>query len=422
MPVLTWRPAANEAEEVPMKYAIIIPDGCADEPLEALGGKTPLQAAKLPAMDALAAAGSLALSNNTPDHLPAGSEVANLCLFGYDPDKYFTGRAPLEAAAQDIKLGPDDWAVRCNLVTIEGQIMVDFTADHISTEESIELLKSAQAELLDAGPVDSKLEFVPGVSYRNLLLYRGDEQTPAPFAADTRTSAPHDLTDLPVTDDFPRGPGSDILVRLMNASADLFANHPVNLKRSAAGKRPATNVWLWGLGGAPNMPSFQERFGVQGAMITAVDLLRGIAALAGWPRIEVEGATGYLDTDYAAKGQAAVEALNHYDLVCVHVEAPDEASHEGRYDAKIEALEQIDQQVVAPLVEALRSHGDHRILVTPDHPTFCRTKKHAHGLVPLVMAGSGIAADSQSSYDEVAAAASGVRFEKGWDLMDRFIH
>jgi 2,3-bisphosphoglycerate-independent phosphoglycerate mutase len=405
-----------------MKYAIIIPDGCADEPLAALGGKTPLQAAKLPAMDALAAAGSLALSNNTPSHLPAGSEVANLCLFGYDPDKYFTGRAPLEAAAQDIQLGPYDWAVRCNLVTIEGQIMVDFTADHISTAESIELLKSAQAELLDDGPVDSKLEFVPGVSYRNLLLYRGDEQTPAPFAADTRTSAPHDLTDLPVTDDFPRGPGSDILVRLMNASADLFSTHPVNVKRSAAGKRPATNVWLWGLGGAPNMPTFQERFGVQGAMITAVDLLRGIAALAGWPRIEVPGATGYLDTDYAAKGRAAVEALDHYDLVCVHVEAPDEASHEGRHDAKIEALEQIDQQIVAPVAAALRSHGDYRILVTPDHPTFCSTKKHTHGLVPLVMAGTGITADSQSSYDEVAAATSGVRFEQGWDLMDRFIN
>lgn len=402
-----------------MKHVIIIPDGCADDPIEALGGKTPLQMAKLPHMDKLAASGSLALANNTPSHLPAGSEVANLCLLGYDPDVYFTGRAPLEAAAQGISLGPNDWAVRCNLVTIEDQVMVDFTADHISTEESTQLLKSSQTELL--GENDSKFEFVPGVSYRNLLLYRGGESDAPPFSSETRTRAPHDLTDLPVTDDFPRGPGSDTLVRLMSDSADLFADHSVNQARVAAGKRPATNVWLWGLGGAPNMPTFQERFGVQGVMITAVDLLRGIGALVGWPRIEVEGATGYLDTDYAAKGKAAVAALDDYDVVCVHIEAPDEASHEGRHDAKIEALEQIDTHVVGPLVEALQSQGEHRILVTPDHPTRCSTKKHSHGMVPLVMAGTGIEPDSQATYDEVAAADSGRRFDKGWDLMDAFI-
>ncbi|NND95951.1 MAG: cofactor-independent phosphoglycerate mutase [Pirellulaceae bacterium] len=404
-----------------MKYVIVIPDGCADEPMEALGGKTPLQAANLPAMGALAARGSVALANNTPSHLPAGSEVANLCLFGYDPDQYFTGRAPLEAAAQGIQLAPHDFAVRCNLVTVVDQIMVDFTADHISTEESTALLKSAQEELLGDGEIDSRLEFVPGVSYRNLLLYRGDEKTPAPFGKETRTSAPHDLTDLPVGDDFPRGPGSDTLVRLMNASADLFADHPVNKKRAAAGKGVATHVWLWGLGGAPDMPSFEQRFGVRGVMITAVDLLRGIAALAQWPRIEVDGATGYLDTNYAGKGQAAIKALDEYDLVCVHVEAPDEASHEGRQDAKIEAMEQIDKHIVGPLVEALEKQGDYRILVTPDHPTFCSTKKHTHGMVPLVMAGTGIDAGKQTTYDEVSAAQSGQKFDQGWDLMRAFI-
>lgn len=404
-----------------MKYVIVIPDGCADQPIAALGGCTPLQAANLPAADALAARGSLAVANNTPAHLPAGSEVANLCLLGYDPDVYFTGRAPLEAAAQGITLGPDDWAVRCNLVTIENQIMVDFTADHISTAEATELLASAQAELLEKTGIDSSLEFVPGVSYRNLLIYRGVSGEPPPFSRETRTCAPHDLTDLAVTDDFPRGPGSDTLVRLMNASAELFATHAVNAARLAAGKRPATNVWLWGLGGAPNLPSFQERFGVQGVMITAVDLLRGIAALVGWPRIEVAGATGYLDTDYAGKGRAAVDALEQYDVVCVHIEAPDEASHEGRHDAKIEALEQIDQHIIGPLVKALDRYGDHRILVTPDHPTPCSTKKHSHGMVPLVMAGTGIDPDSQTTYDEVAAEASGRRFDKGWDLMDAFI-
>jgi 2,3-bisphosphoglycerate-independent phosphoglycerate mutase len=404
-----------------VKYAIVIPDGCADLPIDQLGGKTPLQAADLPATDALARRGSLALANNTPEHFPAGSEIANLCLFGYDPDRYFTGRAPLEAAAQGIRLGPRDWAIRCNLVTIEDQVMVDFTADHISTEEATELLKTAQRELIGDAGERSRFEFVPGVSYRNLLIYRGDDDTPAPFSAETRTRAPHDLTDLPVGDDFPRGPGSDTLVRLMNESADLFASHAVNQKRVAEGKRPATNVWLWGLGGAPEMPSFQDRFGVRGAMITAVDLLRGIAALVGWPRIEVEGATGYLDTDYAAKGRAAVEALSEYDLVCVHIEAPDEASHEGRFEAKIEALEQIDRHIVAPLSAALAKHGDHRILVTPDHPTYCSTKKHTHALVPQVAAGIGIVADDQQTYDEVSAAASGRVYHHGWDMMNDFI-
>ena len=404
-----------------MKYVIVIPDGCADDPIDDLGGRTPLQAARLPAIDSLAERGALAVANNTPDHLPAGSEVANLCLLGYDPDLYFTGRAPLEAAAQGVELGPHDWAVRCNLVTIEDQIMVDFTADHVSTEEATELLESAQQELLGDSAADSKMQFVPGVSYRNLLIYRGDAKTPAPFSAETRSSAPHDLTDLSVSDDFPRGPGSDLLVRLMNDSAALFASHPVNERRRAAGKRAVTHLWLWGLGGAPDLPSFEDRFGIRGVMITAVDLLRGIAALVGWPRIEVAGATGYLDTDYAAKGRAAVAALDQYDLVCVHVEAPDEASHEGRHDAKIAALEEIDRHIVAPLAQALAQQGDHRILVTPDHPTKCSTKKHSHGMVPLLIAGTGIDADSQRTYDEVAADASGRRFDHGWDLMDVFI-
>jgi len=401
-----------------MKYVIVIPDGCADLPIGALGDLTPLQAAKLPAMDALAKQGRLALADNTPLHFPAGSEVANLCLLGYDPNIYFTGRAPLEAAAQGIHLGPHDWAVRCNLVTIENQIMIDFTADHITTEESTQLLHALQSELLET---DSRYEFVPGVSYRNLLIYRGDENRPAPFSPETRSSAPHDLTDLPITDAFPRGPGSDLLVKWMNESAEIFAAHPVNERRIAAGKRPATSVWLWGLGGAPSMPTFQTRYGLRGAMITAVDLLRGIGALAGFDRIDVDGATGYLDTDYAAKGRAAVKALAQYDVVCVHIEAPDEASHEGRHDAKIEALQQIDTHIVGPLHEAIPKYGDYRILITPDHPTYCSTKKHTHAMVPLLMAGTGIDADDLQTYDEVSAMASGRRYDHGWDVMSDFI-
>ncbi len=411
-----------------MKYAIIIPDGCADEPIDALGGHTPLQAARLPRLDSLVTNGRIGLSNNTPRHLPAGSEVANLCLLGYNPDTYFTGRAPLEAAAQGIELAPGDWAIRCNLVTVVDQVMVDFTADHVTTAEATELLATAQNSLIDsasseqlAGLAPGLLHFIPGVSYRNLLIFRGSAAHPAPFSRQTRSSAPHDLTDLPVDHDYPRGPGSDLLVSLMERSVELFADHPVNRRRIAAGKRPVTNLWLWGLGDAPRLPSFESLHGVRGTMITAVDLLRGIAALCQWPRIEVAGATGYLDTDYQAKGRAAVAALDEYDLVCVHIEAPDEASHEGRHDAKIEAMERIDESVVGPIVDKLQAHGDYRILVSPDHPTPCGTKKHSHGDVPFVLAGTDITPDAQSRYDEVEAAKSGWKIPHGWDLVSHLI-
>jgi len=398
-----------------MKYAIVIPDGCADEPQASLGNRTPLQAAKTPAMDEIARLGVVGRSNNVPAHLPAGSDVANLSLFGYDPNKYFTGRAPLEAAAQGIKLGPDDWAIRCNLVTIEEQTMRSFTADHISTEEAIELLSACQEDLSP-----DWLEFVPGVSYRNLLICRR-AGLPVPFTFETRTTPPHDLTDKSVADDFPRGPGSDLLNDLMGRSVALFAEHPVNAARKAAGKMPATNVWLWGLGKTPSLTPFQELHGKRGTMIAAVDLLRGLAALIGWERIEVPGATGYLDTDYAAKGRYAVEALDSTDIICVHVEATDEASHEGRADAKIKALEQIDAQIVAPLHAALKQRGDYRILVSPDHPTPIRTKTHSHGFVPFALCGSGITADAATTYDEVVAGKSSLAFQEGWKLMGHFL-
>lgn len=398
-----------------MKYAIIIPDGCADEPQESLNGKTPLQRANIPAMDEIAEAGVVGRANNVPAHLPPGSDVANLSLLGYDPNVNFTGRAPLEAAAQGIELGPEDWAVRCNLVTVQDQIMRDFTAGHVSSEEAKELLAVAQLKLVD-GP----LEFVPGVSYRNLLLYRGAAR-PAPFGRDTRTTPPHDLTDKSVAEDYPRGPGSDLLCDLMTRSIDIFAEHPVNAARRAAGKLPATNVWLWGLGKAPSLQPFQELYGKSGKMITAVDLLRGLAALIGWDRIEVPGATGYTDTDYAAKGRYAIEALDSTDIICVHVEATDEASHEGNAAAKIKALEEIDQHIVRPLHEALRSRGEYRILVSPDHPTPIRTKTHSHGFVPFAIAGSGVERDGLSTYDEISAEASTLDFAEGWKLMKYFL-
>ena len=409
-----------------MKYVIVIPDGCADEPIESLGGKTPLQAANLPAIDALARAGRLAMTNNTPADYPAGSEIANLILLGHDPATAFTGRAALEAAAADIHLGPHDCAIRCNLVTIVDQIMIDFTADHIDTADAAKLLGTLNDQILGSDgplasdPVAQRLTFVPGVSYRHLLLYRGDEGCPSPWNAASRSTAPHDLTDLPIADGYPRGPGSDTLVGVMELASAVLSGHPVNASRVAAGKSPATDVWLWSSGGAPRLTSFEQQHGVRGAMITAVDLLRGIAALIGWPRIEVAGATGYLDTDYAAKGRAAIEALDQYDLVCVHVEAPDEASHEGRPDAKIEAIERIDQHIVGPIAEHLAG-TEHRILVLPDHPTLCRTKKHTHGPVPLVMCGTGITPDHSQTFDEPSAAAAGRLYDPGWTMIGDFL-
>jgi len=398
-----------------MKYAIIIPDGCADEAQEVLGGKTPLEAARVPAMDAIAGAGVVGRSNNTPEVLPPGSDVANLSLLGYSPLEYFTGRAPLEAAAQGIDLGPDDWAVRCNLVTIEDQVMRDFTAGHISNEEAAQLVASAQEEI-----GSDRLQFYPGVSYRNLLIWRGSGER-VPFSPDTRTTPPHDLTEKSVLDDYPRGPGSDLLNQLMSESVRVFADHPVNVARRGRGELPATNVWLWGLGSAPKLTPFAERYGKQGAMITAVDLLRGLAVLMGWRRIDVPGATGYTDTDYAAKGRYAVDALNEVDLVCVHVEATDEASHEGDAEAKVKALEQIDGHVVAPVHEALRAHGQYRILVSSDHPTPLRTRTHSHGYVPWAIAGTGIEPDGAATYDDPTAAKSNLTFEEGWKLMSYFL-
>ena len=399
-----------------MKYAIIIPDGCADEPQDSLAGHTPLQAASVPAMDAIASAGVVGRANHVPAHLQPGSDVANISLLGYSPLEHFTGRAPLEAAAQGIELGKHDWAIRCNLVTIEDQIMKSFTAGQISTEQATELLTTAQQQIAPDG-----YEFVPGVSYRNLLLYRGEADKPAPFSEDTRTTPPHDLTDTTVANDFPRGPGSDLLNDLMASSVELFEGHPVNQKRIADGKPPATNAWLWGLGRTPSLQAFTEAYGPRGAMITAVDLLRGIAALIGWDRIEVPGATGYLDTDYAAKGRYAIDALNNYDIVCVHVEATDEASHEGNAEEKIKALEEIDRHIVGPVHEALKSHGDYRILVTPDHPTLLRTKTHSHGEVPFCIAGTNVNADAAATYDDVTASRSELAFPQGWELMPYFL-
>jgi 2,3-bisphosphoglycerate-independent phosphoglycerate mutase len=401
-----------------MKFAIVIPDGCADEPQATLGGRTPLQAAHTPAMDSIARWGLVGLTNNVPASLTPASDVATLSLFGYDPLQVYTGRAPLEAAAMGITLGPEDWAIRCNLVTVSDETMRDFTAGHIAAEEARTLIRTLHDQLGGALPTGNRLEFHPGVSYRNLLIYRA--ATLAPFSDQTKTQPPHDIPDRPIAEYLPQGPGSSLLRELMQRSRGIFRDHPVNRVRQDLGKKPATQIWLWGQGRAPHLRPFAEVYGKRGAIISAVDLVRGVGVLLGWTRIDVPGATGYTDTDYAAKGRAAVATLTRHDLVCVHVEAPDEASHEGDANAKVEALEAIDRHIVGPLVEALPTQGDWRILVSPDHRTPLRTRAHAHGPVPFAMAGTGIAAAGQTAYDEDVAAGSRT-FAHGHELMAYFL-
>jgi len=400
---------------MPAKYVIVIPDGAADVPHESLGDKTPLQLARIPAMDRVANEGIVGRSRNVPDRFLPASDVATLSLFGYDPERYYTGRAPLEAAAMGVVLGPDDWAIRCNLMTIEDGRLTDFTAGHITSEEGRPLIEALHAAL---GRPD--VEFLPGVSYRNLMIYRGCPGD-ARFTDETVTDPPHDHPGQPADEHLPRGPGADLLRGLMTAATSVLAGHPVNLDRVRAGKSPANAIWLWGQGKAPSVPKFVELHGLKGAIISAVDLVRGVGVLAGWNRIDVPGATGYLDTDYVAKGLHAIKALAGHDIVCVHVEAPDEASHEGRADAKVEAIERIDRDIVAPVLKALRQYDRWRILISPDHSTLLRTRAHDRAPVAWTMAGTGLSA-SGLAYDEIAARdGGGPLFEQGFRLMERFI-
>lgn len=398
-----------------MKTVLIIPDGVADEPQESLGGRTPLQAARLPNMDRIAAAGIVGRTDNVPASMPSGSDVGTMTLFGYDTLQFHTGRAPIEAAAQGIELADGDWAIRCNLVTVEDGHMKSFTAEQYPTDAAHELIRLLQKDQCG----DSHWKFVPGVSYRNLLIYRarGEE---APFSGDTNSTPPHDITDQAVDPFLPSGPGSEELRQLMVRSGELFADAEPNQRRRAKGELAATQTWLWGQGRRPALEPFQQRFGQRGAVITAVDLLRGMGRLIGWDVIEVEGATGYLDTDYAAKGRAAIETLKRddVDFVVVHVEATDEASHEGATEEKIRAVENIDRHITGPVHEWLQEQGDYRILVCPDHPTFLRTRTHSHGYCPFAVCGNGIAPNRPTTYDEVAAATSDVVFDEGFRLMN----
>ena len=391
------------------KYVVIVPDGAADEPLEQFGGKTPLEAAETPNMDRISTQGRQGLARTVPEGMEPGSDVAQMSLLGYDPLRYYTGRAPIEAAARGIRLGQDDWVFRCNLVTIADGLMVDHSAGHISTEEAGKLIEELQGHIHDG-----RATLHAGVSYRHLLVFKGVD-------FDVRTYPPHDHIGKPVEKLLPRGKGADTLIQLMNQSQQLFADHDINRVRIDLGENRVSSIWLWGQGKQARLESFHKRCGLRGAAITAVDLVRGLAKLVGFNLIQVPGATGFIDTNYAGKGQAAIDALNDYDLLFIHVEAPDEASHEGNAEMKKLAIEQVDKHIVGPVLEALEQYESWRILVLPDHPTPVRNGAHSGEPVPFAMAGAGITGILHLEFGEANATRSGLLIENGYELMEYFL-
>jgi len=391
------------------KYVIIVPDGAADEPIELFDGKTALEAAETPNMDRITTEGRQGLVRTVPEGMEPGSDVAQMSLLGYDPARYYTGRAPIEAAAKGIKLGISDWVFRCNLVTIADGRMADHSAGHISTEESASLLEALQARI-----ADERLSLHTGVSYRHLLVCQGMD-------FDVRTYPPHDFLGTDVEKLLPRGKGADLLIELLNLSQQVFTDHDVNRVRRDLGENQVSSVWLWGQGKRAHLESFRKRFGLGGVAITAVDLVRGLAKLVGFDLIEVPGATGLFDTNYQGKAAAAIEALNDHDLVFVHIEAPDEASHGGNAPVKKAAIEQIDRHIVGPVLEALQRFESWRILVLPDHPTPVRHGAHSAEPVPFAMAGTGITGILHLGFGESNAARSGFRIDNGHELMEYFL-
>lgn len=419
---------------------VIIPDGAADLPMDELGGRTPLEAAETPNLKALAARGRVGVAATTPEGFEAGSDVCSMSLLGYDPTKYHTGRAPLEAAALGLTPGPSDWIFRVNLVmtggpgTPEAGRMLDHSAGAITDREARALI----ADLVEfwgkrEGALVSGMTLTPGVSYRNILVDARASSSGRDYSG-VKTTPPHAIpgepweSHLPVAAEAKSESAAAALRALMLGSAEFLPGHPVNRARVAKGLRPATMAWIWGQGTRPSVPSFASRFGLRGAMITSVDLLAGIASYIGWTRLEVPGLTSYHDTDYKAQGRATCEAIGRFDVVCSHVEAPDEASHQGDWKTKVASIEAIDREVVGPVVERLERYGDAerggegwRVLVMPDHYTLCSTRKHDATPVPFVMAGSWIRSAVKRGFTEKGASGTDLVVEHGHDLMEYFL-
>ncbi|PID43781.1 MAG: cofactor-independent phosphoglycerate mutase [Proteobacteria bacterium] len=386
-----------------MKYLILVGDGMGDHPIPELDDKTVIEAAKTPTINRFCREGELFLAGTVPDHLPPGSDVANLSLLGYDPARYYTGRAPLEAASMGIKLAEDDTAFRCNMVTLkhhsDGRVtMVDFAAGHITSEESEQLIRSLQEEC-----GSEWITFYPGVSYRNLTVVKGGY-------TDIRPVPPHDYIEKDVTEHWQRYMDDPQWNELLDSVGRVLKNHPVNIKRREAGKNPANMIWLWGEGKMPSAPTLEERFGITGTMISAVDLLKGIGVVSGLTVAEVEGATGYIDTNYKGKADAAIEALKTQDFVFVHLEGPDEAGHQGLVKDKIQAVEDLDEKIVKYITDHLEEQKeDYRVIVTMDHFTPIELRTHTREPVPVVLY------DSRGTTNPAAVNYS----EKNGRIMDR---
>ena len=385
----------------------------ADYAVEELGKRTPLEAARTPNMDYIAKEGRLGRVRTIPAGFTPGSDVAQLTIFGYDPKQYYTGRGPLEAANLGVTLEDDDVAFRCNLVTVLGDTLVDYSAGHISSKEGSILIK-----FIDEKLGTNQLRFYPGVSYRNLMVAkRGAEG----HLERLKCRAPHDIAGESILKNFPRGEGADIIIKLMEESRRLLAIHEINMVRVDLKENPANMVWLWGQGKRPAMPEFEKKFGVKGSVISAVDLINGLGRILGLEVINVPGATGYYDTDYEAKAKAALKSLEKNDFVFVHVEAPDEAGHNGELREKITAIERFDQLVVGTVLEAFRKRSDFRILVLPDHPTPVSVKTHTSEPVPFGILGKDIVSGGFAQYSEKEAEKSDLYFDKGYELMNYFI-
>ena len=406
-----------------MKYIILLGDGMADRPRADLGGKTCLQAARTPNLDQLATLGQVGMVHTVPAGFPPGSDVANLTVLGYDPRKYYTGRSPLEAASIGVALGPDDVAYRCNLVTLKitgsaapgsrrrKAVMEDFSAGHISTEEARMLIEEIESKL-----GTNRIRFYPGVSYRHLMVWKGGKDK-------IECTPPHDIQDRDVEEYRCRGEGDDVINELMEASFEVLANHPLNKSRLEHGKRAANSIWLWGQGKRPSMPTFREKYGIEGAVISAVDLTKGLGVYAGFEVITVPGATGWLDTNYVGKAEHALFALNTKDIVYLHVEATDEAGHTGDLKNKIRAIEDFDEFIVGNIMHGMKQFDEYRILALPDHPTPLEIRTHSAEPVPFIIY------DNRSerqggpvTYDErIADRKDAIVFTEGYRLMDHFL-
>ena len=386
----------------------------ADYPLDSLGGKTPLEAARTPNMDWLAAHGVFGIAHVIPEGFPPGSDVGNMSIMGYDPAIYHTGRSPLEAASMGVTLGPKDIAFRCKLVTLGGSgadtFMEDFTAGHIATEDAAEIIRDLSREL-----GGNRVEFFPGVSYRHLMVWRDGKEK-------IITTPPHDITDQKIGSYMPSGDGAERLLDLMERSRTTLADHPVNRRREAEGQRKATSIWLWGQGKAPSLPPLTERFGIKGGVISAVDIIHGLGVYAGLERIHVPGITGFLDTNYKGKGEYGVRSLEKNDLVFIHVEATDEAGHMGDVEKKIQAIEDFDEKVVGTVLQGMAGRKDWRVLLMPDHPTAIILKTHVADPVPFVLFSAEEPKNHPGlGYNEKDAAKTGVVVKQAFRLMEALI-